>query len=86
MTTRPQFADTEAKQKYTVRCLELCWMMAIQDPPMMVDFGPAQDEDVDKNVFRLYTKQGDKVAFVVWPAVFLHENGPLVQKGVLQPK
>ncbi|XP_061184511.1 reticulocyte-binding protein homolog 2a-like [Saccostrea echinata] len=86
MKTMSQFTDHKVKQKYMERCVQLCWMMSIQDPPMMLDFGPAQDEEVDKNIFRMYTKQGDRVDFIVWPAVFLHENGPLVQKGVLQPK
>ncbi|XP_061183570.1 uncharacterized protein LOC133191854 [Saccostrea echinata] len=76
----------EVKRKYVERCIQLCWMMAIQDPPMHLDFGPSANSEADKNVYRMYTKQGDKVDFVVWPAVFLHNQGPLVQKGVLQPK
>ncbi|XP_061184460.1 uncharacterized protein LOC133192473 [Saccostrea echinata] len=65
------------------KCVELCWMMHIQDPPMVLDFGSS--DIVDKNMFRLFTRSGDVVDFVVWPAVLLHENGPLVQKGVVQP-
>lgn len=61
-------------------------MMAIQDPPMYLDFGPEMGSVIDKNVFRLYTKSGENVDFLVWPAVFLHKNGPIVQKGVLQPQ
>ncbi|XP_048776926.2 uncharacterized protein LOC125681061 isoform X3 [Ostrea edulis] len=85
ITTRSEFADNEVKQKYMDRCMQLCWMMAIQDPPMLLHFGPAQHEDFDKNLFRLYTKQGNRVDFIVWPALVLHVNGPIVQKGVLQP-
>ncbi|XP_062586427.1 uncharacterized protein LOC134248029 [Saccostrea cucullata] len=65
-------------------CVELCWMMHVQDPPMVLEFGSS--EIVDKNMFRFFTRTGDIVDFVVWPAVLLHENGPLVQKGVVQPK
>lgn len=72
-------------QKYLDRCTEYCWIMAIQDPPMMLDFGPAQNEEFDKEVFRCYTRNGENVEFVVWPAVFLYKDGPLVTKGVLQP-
>lgn len=78
--------NSSAKIKFFERCSQLCWMMAIQDPPMHLDFGPDKDSVIDKNVFRLYTKSGENVDFVVWPAVFLHQNGPIVQKGVLQPK
>nr|XP_022320924.1 uncharacterized protein LOC111123106 [Crassostrea virginica] len=102
-----------AKRNYIKRCVHLCWMMGIQDPPMYLDFGPQKgstadknvykmmsiedppmhldfgpekDSVIDKNVFKMFTKTGDALDFVVWPAVFLHYNGPLVQKGVLQPK
>lgn len=60
-------------------------MMAIQDPPMILDFSPAKNEEFDKEVFRCYTRTGENVEFVVWPAVFLYNDGPLVTKGVLQP-
>lgn len=78
--------DSGAKCHFVEKCSQLCWMMAIQDPPMYLDFGPKKGSVIDKNVFRLYTKSGEKVDFLVWPAVFLHENGPIVQKGVLQPQ
>ncbi|XP_061184514.1 uncharacterized protein LOC133192537 [Saccostrea echinata] len=71
-------------ESFVDMCIELCWMMHVQDPPMVLDFGSS--EIVDKNMFRLFTRSGEIVDFVVWPAVLLHENGPLVQKGVVQPK
>lgn len=78
--------DSKAECHFIQRCSQLCWMMAIQDPPMYLDFGPEKGSVIDKNVFRLYTKSGENVDFLVWPAVFLHKNGPIVQKGVLQPQ
>lgn len=71
-------------EPFVNRCVELCWMMHIQDPPMVLDFGSSA-EIVDKNVFRFFTRSGELVDFVVWPAVLLHDNGPLIQKGVVQP-
>lgn len=82
---RENSANNTSMQKYIDRCIEYCWMMAVQDPPMMLDFGPAQNEEFDKEVFRCYTITGEKVEFMVWPAVFLYKDGPLVTKGVLQP-
>ena len=41
--------------------------------------------DFDSNLFRPYTKSGDKYDYLVWPALLLHENGPVVEKGVAQP-
>lgn len=85
LAKKENFTNNTSMQKYLDRCTEYCWIMAIQDPPMMLDFGPAQNEEFDKEVFRCYTRNGENVEFVVWPAVFLYKDGPLVTKGVLQP-
>jgi hypothetical protein len=42
------------------------------------------DTAYDKGTYREFVKSGDKVAFVVWPALFLHEGGPLLNKGVVE--
>lgn len=39
----------------------------------------------DTELFRFYTRSGDLYDFVVWPALLLHENGPIVTKGIAQP-
>jgi hypothetical protein len=70
-------------ESFIDKCVELCWLMQIQDPPMSLDFGSTKT--VDQNRFRFFTRSGNVVDFVVWPALLLHENGPLVQKGVVQP-
>jgi hypothetical protein len=33
----------------------------------------------------MFTKTGIYVDFIVWPAVLLHNNGAVLQKGVVQP-
>ena len=66
------------------KCVNLCWHMAIQDPVMHLDEELTPDTAYDKNVYRDFVKSGDKVIFVVWPALFLHEGGPLLNKGVVQ--
>jgi hypothetical protein len=42
-------------------------------------------EVIDRSMFRLFTRNGERLDYMVWPALLLHENGPLVQKGVVQP-
>jgi hypothetical protein len=54
------------------KCVNLCWHMAIQDPVMHLDKELTPDAAYDKNVYREFVKSGDKVTFVVWPALFLH--------------
>jgi hypothetical protein len=38
----------------------------------------------DKDSFKEYTCRGTYMDFVVWPALFLHKGGPLLNKGVAQ--
>ena len=66
------------------KCIHLCWHMAIKEPVMHLDEELIQDTVYDKSVYREFVKSGDKVTFVVWPALFLHEGGPLLNKGVVQ--
>jgi hypothetical protein len=66
------------------KCVHLCWRMAIQDPVMHLDEELTPDTAYDKSVYREFNKSGNKVTFVVWPALFFHEDGPLMIKGVVQ--
>ncbi|XP_052673257.1 uncharacterized protein LOC128155532 isoform X2 [Crassostrea angulata] len=65
------------------KCVQYCWLMCIQDPPMcLVDFG--RGLEFNSNEMRSFTKSGKFVDFVVWPALYLHEDGPLLSKAVVQ--
>lgn len=68
------------------KCVELCWYMAIQDPVMYLDENTSPGTEIDKNTYREFTKSGEKVMYVVWPALYLHEDGPVLYKGVVQVK
>jgi hypothetical protein len=67
---------------YLSLCVEISWLMVVQDPPLVLN-DKAQDR-FDTNTFKDYTKRGPFVEFVVWPALLLHESGPLLAKGVAQ--
>ena len=60
--------------------------MRVQDPPVHMKWDFGEDEDFDTNIMRSYTKSGKFVSYVVWPVLYLHENGPLLAKGVVQGK
>ncbi|XP_071127668.1 myosin heavy chain, clone 203-like [Mytilus edulis] len=66
------------------KCVYLCWCMVIQDPVMFLDDDPVPFSPIDKNTYKEFVKSGDSVAYVVWPALFLHNGGPLLYKGVVQ--
>lgn len=70
-------------ESYIENCAKICYLAAVQDPPMFFQFEPA--DVYDKQVFKEYTTIGHRVKFLVWPALFLHRGGPLLSKGVVQP-
>lgn len=70
---------------YVQKCVELCWFMNVQDPPME-QVAPKEGEDVDKNLFSHHGRKGKKVQTCVWAALLLHKEGPVVCKGYILPK
>ncbi|XP_052077502.1 uncharacterized protein LOC127715482 [Mytilus californianus] len=72
------------KTTFFEKCIHLCWSMAIQDPMMQLDKDLQPGTVFDKSQYKEFVKSGDTVSFVVWPALYLHENGPLLYKGVVQ--
>ncbi|XP_056013046.1 uncharacterized protein LOC125682416 [Ostrea edulis] len=70
---------------FVEKSLELCWYMVTQSPPLHMEINFPEGTPLDKNVLKHYTVSGDIIAFVVWPALYLHKDGPLLCKGVAQP-
>ncbi|KAL3879688.1 hypothetical protein ACJMK2_031975 [Sinanodonta woodiana] len=81
--------------EYITSCVSICFMMCTKEPPMYLDFGdlkePAQLRNktatkmhFDKDKFMSYTMSGNYIDYVVWPAVYLYKDGPLMKKGVAQ--
>lgn len=68
---------------YVESCVRLCWLLSIQDPPMKLSW-PEEGVEINEHV-KVYTKHGKRVHYTVWPALYLHENGALLSKGVVQP-
>ncbi|XP_052796044.1 uncharacterized protein LOC128228650 isoform X2 [Mya arenaria] len=76
----------ESLKPFIKKSLFICWMMVVQTPPMVFDSTTEPDSRFDSLLYRQYTASGDTIEYVVWPAMFLHEKGSLVLKGVAQPK
>ncbi|VDH93785.1 Hypothetical predicted protein [Mytilus galloprovincialis] len=72
--------------KFVKRCTELCWSMVIKEPSMVLVYDQLEGKPIDKNLFSPYTKNGSVIDFVVWPALILHNNGAILQKGSAQGK
>ncbi|XP_053400847.1 uncharacterized protein LOC128557480 [Mercenaria mercenaria] len=71
--------------KFVEKAFEIIWLMKIQNPPIAFKW-QTRDETFDRERFTFYTKRGDKVGQMVWPAVLLHKDGPLMSKGIVQAK
>ncbi|XP_076070127.1 uncharacterized protein LOC143041877 [Mytilus galloprovincialis] len=69
---------------FFAKCVHICWYMAIQEPMMYLDDKLQVDTRYNKTEYKEYVQSGDKVRYIVWPALYLHENGPLLYKGVVQ--
>ncbi|XP_062577369.1 uncharacterized protein LOC134239218 [Saccostrea cucullata] len=74
----------EKIEPYVDLTVELCWLMCAQTPPMQLLFVTKNDK-VDKTYFRCMGHSGDKVDICIWPAVLLHDGGPVVMKGQVLP-
>lgn len=70
---------------YASKCIEALWLMAIQDPPMMISW-PEEGSKFDSSAYKEYCRKGSYVKLPVWPAVYLHKSGPIVNKGFAMPK
>ncbi|KAK3594282.1 hypothetical protein CHS0354_035181 [Potamilus streckersoni] len=74
--------------KYLARCIDLCWKMGVQEKPMHLDAydekGVGSEKIFNQEKFRAYTQTGKRVAFVVWPALLIHEGGAMLVKGIAQ--
>ncbi|KAL3878668.1 hypothetical protein ACJMK2_030999 [Sinanodonta woodiana] len=70
---------------YIKKCFQLCWLMSIQDPPVVLSREPERGDQFDTNLYKYYMNSGDNIDYVIWPALLLHKDGPLVAKGVAEP-
>ncbi|KAK3100161.1 hypothetical protein FSP39_015579 [Pinctada imbricata] len=85
-TLRLRVRQYKACEVYIKECIELCWLMAVQDPPLHIEWEYQEGDKFDPAKMRSYTHSGDMIDYVVWPVLYLYENGPLLAKGVVQGK
>ncbi|XP_045205550.2 uncharacterized protein LOC123557873 [Mercenaria mercenaria] len=72
-----------ALKPFIKKCIFLGWMMVVQSPPLALAVCHPEEE-FDKNLYKEYTTRGPKVSYEVWPALLLHEKGPVIGKGIAQ--
>ncbi|KAK3100276.1 hypothetical protein FSP39_017406 [Pinctada imbricata] len=70
---------------YIDKCIELTWLMAVQQPKMHLTEAAPGDQ-LNKAAYRYYQQKGDLVKMTVWPALYLYQGGPIVSKGFIFPE
>ncbi|XP_069109051.1 uncharacterized protein [Argopecten irradians] len=84
-TNKKSIGNIRKKTKdYMKKCVQVCWFMTVQDPKVVINYKVTGQFDEDR--FKAYTKKGKQVDYLVWPALHLHEGGPMISKGVAQGK
>ena len=69
---------------FVANSVEITWWMCVQNPPVHLQtekLGP-----VNHDFYKPYTKSGKVVDYFIWPPILLHDNGPLLSKGIVQAK
>ncbi|XP_062571369.1 uncharacterized protein LOC134233419 [Saccostrea cucullata] len=79
-----QYVNEPVVVRYTQKCVEVTWYMCIQLPQLHLVTKVIRKSTFDTKLFSYYTMAGDKIDFVVWPAVIQGENERIVSKGVAQ--
>lgn len=81
-TNEATLRDFEA---YLTRCVDTCWFMCIQDPPLHIDIAE-KGKTVDTKLFNLNKTGGGIVDVCVWPVLLLGDNSGIVCKGQVLTK
>ncbi|KAK3596064.1 hypothetical protein CHS0354_000003 [Potamilus streckersoni] len=83
-STKLYLYETEMKL-YVIECFLLCWLLVIQDPPVVLGQKAIKGEDFDHRLYKYYRRSGTLIEFVVLPPLLLSEDGSLLVQGVAQP-
>ena len=75
----------ECCESFIGQSFQMCWLMAIQDPPVcLVDWKDLHGQPFNTVMYKHYTRTGGMVDYAVWPAMLLCKGGSLLSKGVAQ--
>ncbi|KAL4229696.1 hypothetical protein ACF0H5_010084 [Mactra antiquata] len=71
---------------YIDKCVQLTWLICIEDPPIHMAYGKRNDA-LDMQFYKPYTKQGKYIDYIAWPAL-QHKDmkGSVLLKGRAQGK
>lgn len=83
-TSRGNLRYAVRTKTFVQGCLEICWPMTLQDPPVVFGTMAKYGEALKTDIYKPYIQSGPYIKYVVWPSLLLHKDGPLLAKGVAQ--
>lgn len=78
--------DAANIKEYVIKCAEVCWHMVLQSPQLHMESCFEDEETFNTNKYKHYKTKGNKYQFIVWPALYLHKDGPMLSKGIAEAK
>uniref|UniRef100_A0A8W8KQN8 Mitochondria-eating protein C-terminal domain-containing protein n=1 Tax=Magallana gigas TaxID=29159 RepID=A0A8W8KQN8_MAGGI len=79
--------DIQQATKMCLRSKEISLVLQkTTRPPIHLSARIPDDGRMNNDIFRAYMKSGTEVDYIVWPVMYLYENGPVLNKGIAQPK
>ncbi|XP_053399416.1 uncharacterized protein LOC128557021 [Mercenaria mercenaria] len=72
-----RIGQESAVERFIQDCMEVTWLMCVEDPPIYMH--PLDAKNIDEKKYEL-EKRGKTC--IVWPALQVDLNGPVVAKGV----
>ena len=76
--------QSRALENFVVKAVEITWWMCVQNPEVYLH--TEEPGVINHNIYKPYTRSGKNVDYFIWPPLLLHENGPLLSKGIVQAK
>ncbi|KAK3594514.1 hypothetical protein CHS0354_030861 [Potamilus streckersoni] len=88
LTKKTIYSQTLSDIKpYLDECVEICILMNIQEPPLELrGLMHTSFMSFDSSAFKPYTESGKTIEYIVWPAIHLYLDGPILCKGIAQGK
>ncbi|XP_045206664.1 uncharacterized protein LOC123558885 [Mercenaria mercenaria] len=71
--------------QFIIRCAGVCFLMVNQEPQFCIDTNiNRHGEHFDASRYKAYRAQGNSIDYIVWPVLYLEDNGTIVNKGIVQ--
>ena len=79
----PELQNCVKLKEYMDECVRLSWMMAVQIPPMIIEYEAAEFSDKLHGRFMTSDMKSLAIKYHVWPALIDSQGGHVLYRGVV---